>query len=84
MAATDEARPAAPPSSEQEAALQSARSIVDGAIRRGELTRNDAATLHEQLVAANRPEEANELMASLAAAMNAGKLPPDTLRALAR
>jgi polyhydroxyalkanoate synthesis regulator phasin len=62
------------PNHEQAAALDSVGRILDSAIARGRLTREDTRQLQRELMAAQRPAESEELFRQLSVAINTGKL----------
>jgi hypothetical protein len=66
----------APRSPEQEEAMDRARALVDAALRRKALTREDVLALRRELITADSPEDAEELRLSLFRAINRGDLVP--------
>jgi hypothetical protein len=67
----------APRSPEQEEAMDRARALVDAALRRKALTREDVLALRRELITADSPQEAEQLRLSLFQAINRGDLVPE-------
>jgi len=72
--------PAAPPSREQQAALERAQQTLEAAISRGRLSREDVQEMSRQLALAHDDEAHRELNRRILIAINTNKLIPEDPR----
>lgn len=63
--------------SEQEAAVARAKTIVDGILNRRRITRDDAVELRRELNATGSPEDVEEIQRRIRVAINRDELVPD-------
>jgi hypothetical protein len=69
--------PPPPPSREQQAALTQAQRVLEGAISRGRLSREDVQEMGRHLALTNDPDARHELNRRIIMAINANKLIPE-------